>query len=105
MKLIDFYERVIETTGLDVMTLPSIKAAIKNCMADLTSRGYRIFCEKQLKDFNNAYIDRTMIEVDLPKNVRKILYCKVFFNNNAVGATRYSLSNKRVSCVVNPDST
>lgn len=99
MKLIDFYERVIETTGLDVMTLPSIKAAIKNCMADLTSRGYRIFCEKQLKDFDNAYIDGTMIEVDLPKNVRKILYCKVFFNNNAVSATRYSLSNKRVSCM------
>lgn len=99
MKLIDFYERVIETTGLDVMTLPSIKAAIKNCMADLTSRGYRIFCEKQLKDFTNPYIDKTMIEVDLPKNVRKILYCKVFFNNNAVGATRYSLSNKRVSCM------
>ena len=99
MKLIDFYERVIETTGLDVMTLGSIKAAIKNCMADLTSRGYRIFCEKQLKDFSNAYIDKTMIEVDLPKNVRKILYCKVFFNNNAIGATRYSLSNKRVSCM------
>lgn len=99
MKLLDFYERVIETTGLDVMTLPSIKAAIKNCMADLTSRGYRIFCEKQLKDFANPYVDKTMIEVDLPKNVRKILYCKVFFNNNAVGATRYSLSNKRVSCM------
>lgn len=99
MKLVDFYERVIETTGLDVMTLPSIKAAIKNCMADLTSRGYRIFCEKQLKDFTNPYIDKTMIEVDLPKNVRKILYCKVFFNNNAIGATRYSLSNKRVSCM------
>lgn len=99
MKLVDFYERVIETTGLDVMTLPSIKAAIKNCMADLTSRGYRIFCEKQLKDFSNIYVDKTMIEVDLPKNVRKILYCKVFFNNNAVGATRYSLSNKRISCM------
>lgn len=99
MKLIDFYERVIETTGLDVMTLPSIKAAIKNCMADLTSRGYRIFTEKQLKDFTNSYVDNTMIEVDLPKNVRKILYCKVFFNNNAVSAKRYSLSNKRVSCM------
>lgn len=99
MKLIDFYERVIETTGLDVMTLPSIKAAIKNCMADLTSRGYRIFTEKQLKDFTNPYVDGTMIEVDLPKNVRKILYCKVFFNNNAVSAKRYSLSNKRVSCM------
>ena len=99
MKLIDFYERVIETTGLDVMTLPSIKAAIKNCMADLTSRGYRIFTEKQLKDFTNPYVDNTMIEVALPKNVRKILYCKVFFNNNAVSAKRYSLSNKRVSCM------
>ena len=99
MRLIDFYERVIETTGLDVMTLPSIKAAIKNCMADLTSRGYRIFTEKQLKDFTNPYVDNTMIEVDLPKNVRKILYCKVFFNNNAVSAKRYSLSNKRVSCM------
>ena len=99
MKLVEFYERVIETTGLDVMTLPSIKVAIKNCMADLTSRGYRTFCEKQLKDFKDPYIDKTMIEVDMPKNVRKILYCKVFFNNNAVGATRYSLSNKRVSCM------
>ena len=99
MKLVDFYERVIETTGLDVMTLPSIKAAIKNCMADLTSRGYRVFCEKQLKDFPKPYIDKTMIEVDLPKNVRKILYCKVFFNNTATTATRYSLSNKRVSCM------
>lgn len=99
MKLVDFYERVIETTGLDVMTLPSIKAAIKNCMADLTSRGYRIFCEKQLKDFTNPQIDKTMVEVDLPKNVRKILYCKVFFNNTATTATRYSLSNKRVSCM------
>ena len=99
MRLVDFYERVVETTGLDVMTLPSIKAAIKNCMADLTSRGYRTFCEKQLKDFSNPYVDKTMIEVDMPKNVRKILYCKVFFNNNAVGATRYSLSNKRVSCM------
>lgn len=99
MKLKDFYERVVETTGLDVMTLPSIKAAIKNCMADLTSRGYRIFCEKQLSDFDNPYIDSTMIEVALPKNVRKVLYCKIFFNNNAVNATRYSLSNKRVSCM------
>ena len=99
MKLIDFYERVIETTGLDVMTLPSIKAAIKNCMADLTSRGYRTFCEKRLSDFTDYYVDHTMIEVDLPKDVRKILYCKVFFNQNAVVAKRYSLSNKRVSCM------
>lgn len=98
MKLIDLYERVIETTGLDVMTLGSIKAAIKNCMADLTSRGYRVFKELQLKDLKDAYIDNTMIETNLPIDVRKILYCKVFFNNNAVIARRYSLSNKRVAC-------
>ncbi len=98
MKLIDLYERIIETTGLDVMTLGSIKAAIKNCMADLTSRGYRVFKELQLKDLKDAYIDNTMIETNLPIDVRKILYCKVFFNNNAVIARRYSLSNKRVAC-------
>lgn len=98
MKLIDLYERIIETTGLDVMTLGSIKAAIKNCMADLTSRGYRVFKELQLKDLKGAYIDNTMIETNLPIDVRKILYCKVFFNNNAVIARRYSLSNKRVAC-------
>ena len=98
MKLIDLYERRIETTGLDVMTLGSIKAAIKNCMADLTSRGYRVFKELQLKDLKDAYIDNTMIETNLPIDVRKILYCKVFFNNNAVIARRYSLSNKRVAC-------
>ena len=98
MKLIDLYERIIETTGLDVMTLGSIKAAIKNCMADLTSRGYRVFKEIQLKALKDAYIDNTMIETNLPTDVRKILYCKVFFNNNAVIARRYSLSNKRVAC-------
>lgn len=98
MKLVDLYERIIETTGLDVMTLGSIKAAIKNCMADLTSRGYRVFKELQLKDLKDAYIDNTMIETNLPTDVRKILYCKVFFNNNAVIARRYSLSNKRVAC-------
>ena len=98
MKLIDLYERIIETTGLDVMTLGSIKAAIKNCMADLTSRGYRVFKELQLKDLKDAYINNTMIETNLPIDVSKILYCKVFFNNNAVIARRYSLSNKRVAC-------
>jgi hypothetical protein len=98
MKLIDLYERIIETTGLDVMTLPSLKAAIKNCMADLTSRGYRTFCERQLSDFKIKYQDSTMLELDLPRDVRKVLYCKVFFNDTATSATRYSLSNRRVSC-------
>lgn len=164
MKLVDFYERVLETTGLDVMTLGSLKAAIKNCMADLTSRGYRVFKEKNLTDLlitkeklsiviqdtvstkeliplteikigdtfivkdsdtyvcinpkgntfdeiyqnitslknivieTKGYIDPIMIEVDAPKDIRKILYCKVFFNNYAVVAKRYSLSNPRVAC-------
>lgn len=103
MKLIEFFERVVETTGLEVVTLPSLKTAIKNCMADLTSRGYRIFKELSLQELikdssKEPYIDGTMIEVDMPKNVRKILYCKLFCNNYSVIAKRYSLSNKRVSC-------
>ena len=100
MKLLDFYERVLETTGLDVMTFGSLKAAIKNCTADLTSRGYRVFKENTLEDLKDDtfYQDYAMVECKLPSNIRKVLYCKLFFANGAVIAKRYSLSNKRVAC-------
>ena len=97
MRLMDLYTRVVETTGLDVITLDSLNTAVANCMADLTSRGYRTFCEKHLDDV--AYTqNKNLIKFPQPSDVRKNLYIRVFFNNEAVVATRYSLSNKRVAC-------
>ena len=99
MKLLDLYTRVSETTGLEVITLESLRTAIANCLADLTSRGYKIFVEKHLSDFeNNIEIKANWIRIPLPKDIRKIVYLRLFFPAGAVIATRYSLSNKRVAC-------
>lgn len=102
MKLTDLYERVVETTGLDVMTIGSLKAAIANCMADLTSRGYRIFNEVKLSQpkeefkFQIKYQDDNMIVLNLPHDIRKVLYVKAFFKDTAIRAERFSVSNYRV---------
>ena len=98
IKLIDLYNRIVETTGLDVMTLGSLRAAIANCMADLTSRGYKIFKEYHLNDLNNVQINGNYIEADLPDDIRKIIYVRLFLDENATLAERLSLSNNRVAC-------
>jgi hypothetical protein len=98
MKLIDLYNRVVETTGLEIITLPSLQAAISNCMADLTSRGYKTFREFHLEQAENLKSDVCILSFKLPPDLRKAVYLRLFFNNDAVIATRYSLSNKRVAC-------
>ena len=98
IKLYDLYERRVETTGLDVMTLGSLRAAIANCMADLTSRGYKIFKEYHLHDLNNTIIDDNYIEADLPNDIRKTVYLRLFLNEDAILAQRVSLSDHRVAC-------
>ena len=98
MKLIDLYTRILETTGLEVMTVASLKTAIANCMADLTSRGYKTFKEMHLQDWENPVIKDNWIKLRLPTDVRKVVYLRLFFNEGAVIAQRYSLSNKRVGC-------
>lgn len=103
MKLFDFYDRVLETSGLEVMTLGSLKAAIKNCMADLTSRGYKNFIEKSLDDMNPKYTNTSLIILDCPADIRKTLYLKAYFTDNAVKGIRYSLTNPRVQCTKRDD--
>lgn len=100
MKLIDLYLRTLGTTGLDVMDLNSLHAAVSNCMADLTSRGYKIFKELHLSDFNKDEIfsDANMVILPAPKDIRKVVYVRLFFNQDATVATRVSLSNPRVQC-------
>lgn len=70
IKLIDLYDRIVETTGLDVMTLGSLRAAIANCMADLTSRGYKIFKEYHLKDLLNAELTYAWVEIENPTEIQ-----------------------------------
>lgn len=100
MKLIDLYLRTLGTTGLDVMDLNSLHAAVSNCMADLTSRGYKIFKELHLSDFekDKIFSDANMVILPAPKDIRKVVYVRLFFNQDATVAQRVSLSNPRVQC-------
>ena len=98
MKLIDLYLRIVGTTGLDVMDLNSLKAAISNCMADLTSRGYKIFKEMHLSNFSNAEIYDNLVIIPAPKDIRKVIYLRLFFEQDATIARRVSLSDPKVQC-------
>ena len=98
IKLYDLYSRIVETTGLDVMTIDSLRTAISNCMADLTSRGYKTFKEYHLGDLENVIVDGNYIEADLPQDIRKTVYLRLFLNENAVVAKRYSLSDNKIAC-------
>lgn len=102
MKLLDLYYRVIGTTGLDVMDLNSLKAAVSNCLADLTSRGYKIFKELHIntgeEKLKVVEQEKGYLVLEAPTDIRKVIYVKLFFNQDADLATRYSLSNPRVQC-------
>lgn len=97
MKLYDLYNRVVETTGLDVLTTASLQAAVANCMADLTSRGYRTFKEITLDELDIVFRDDTMLVFKTPQDIRKVLYCRLFFSQEAIVAKRYSLARTHIN--------
>ena len=105
MKLKDLYTRTIETTGLDVITMPSLLTAVSNCFADLSSRGYRTFKEVHLEQLINKIVNKNMITFSSPANLRKVLYIRAFFNNFAVKAERCQLSNPSICSVFDGDKT
>lgn len=100
MKLRELHDRVVETTGLDVLTLGSLQAAVSNCMADLTSRGYRTYKELTFNELEDADIiaeEVGYLEFTIPSNeIRKVLFVKIFLQNQGVVAFRLSLSNPSV---------
>jgi len=98
MKLVDLYTRVVETTGLEVVTLDSLKTAVSNCMADLTSRGYRTFVELTINDLTPTF-NGNMVSFCVPTNMRKCLYIRLFFNECAIVANRYSMGNRYIASV------
>lgn len=98
MTLYDLYLRIIGTTGLDVIDLNSLRACIHNCFADLTSRGYKLFKELHMSDFEEVEHDGNWMCMKLPDDVRKITYVRLFLSENATVATRIPLTDKRIQC-------
>lgn len=100
MKLKTLYDRVVETTGLDILTIGSLQTAISNCMADLTSRGYRLFKEISFQTIAQSDVvvnEVGYLEIKIPvAQVRKVLYTKIFLPQLGIVAKRYSLSDPNV---------
>jgi len=100
MKLSELYTRVTETTGLEVLTAEAINAAIANCFADLTSRGYREFEELSFEDSDITVINQNFIAIKLPDSIRKINYCRIYFETDAAIASRIPIGNKLLESIV-----
>jgi hypothetical protein len=103
MKLKDLYNRVVETTGLEVVTIQSLQTAVSNCMADLTSRGYRLFKEISLSSLSEEDVianEAGYFEAIIPvEEIRKVKYTRVFLSQRGIVAKRYSLSNPDLQTV------
>lgn len=109
------YQRVRESTGLDVLTSGTIQTIIENCDADLTGRGYRDFVEINLvpfrkqeenesdKDYEEAkklmYTDEGygLYSFDIPEDMRRILYLKVANEYKLLQGYRLSITDDRVN--------
>lgn len=109
------YQRVRESTGLDVLTPGTVQSIIENCDADLTGRGYRDFIEVTLepirakredeteKEFEEAlklmYEDHGygLYSFDLPKDLRRILYLKVATDYKMYQGLRLSITSDRIN--------
>ena len=63
------YQRVRESTGLDVLTPGTMQAIVENCDADLTGRGYRDFLEVTLEPERDKREDETEKEYEEAKKL------------------------------------
>lgn len=113
----DLYQRIRESTGLDVLTENVLQTIIENCFADITSRGYREFNEQPYlpqpvieedvelpedeKYFTN--LKGGLYEIDIPEDYRNALHVKVVVDNKVYLAERLALTDERINSIVVED--
>lgn len=112
------YQRVRESTGLDVLTPGTMQAIVENCDADLTGRGYRDFLEVTLEPERDQREDETDKEYeeakklmykslgyglycfDIPEDMRRVLYLKVATEYKMYQGLRLSVNSDRVNNII-----
>lgn len=112
------YQRVRESTGLDVLTPGTMQAIVENCDADLTGRGYRDFIEVTIEPLRDKHEDETNEEYEeakkwmyenhgeglysfnTPKDLRRLLYLKVATESRMLQGLRLSINSDRINNVV-----
>lgn len=112
------YQRVRESTGLDVLTPGTMQAIVENCDADLTGRGYRDFIEVSIEPEREKRDDETdkeyeeakklmyhnhgfgLYSFDIPEDMRRILYLKAATEYRMYQGLRLSINSDRVNNVI-----
>ena len=112
------YQRVRESTGLDILTPGTMQAIVENCDADLTGRGYRDFLEVTLEPERDKREDETekeyeeakklmyhshgygLYSFDIPEDMRRILYLKVATEFKMLQGLRLSINSDRVNNII-----
>jgi hypothetical protein len=93
MTLNELKERVVETLGEDIIDIDTLLSGVANCYADMTSRGYRLFQEKEFTKEDMTFFGNDMVEIDAPNDIRKTLYLKLIFEKGALTANRMNLAD------------
>lgn len=112
------YQRVRESTGLDVLTPGTMQAIVENCDADLTGRGYRDFIEvtieperpkredetdkeyEEAKKFMYKNLGYGLYEFEIPEDMRRILYLKIATETTMLQGLRLSINSDRVNNII-----
>ena len=108
------YNRVRESTGLDVLTENVLQTIIENCFADVTSRGYREFNELAYTPYVEPEegtpeeeippmfedLGAGLYKIAIPNDYRKTLHVKILVDNKVYLAYRVALTDERVNSIV-----
>ena len=108
------YNRVRESTGLDVLTENVLQTIIENCFADVTSRGYREFNELEYTPYVEPEegtpeeeippmfedLGAGLYKIAIPNDYRKTLHVKILVDNKVYLAHRVALTDERVNSIV-----
>jgi hypothetical protein len=94
MTLNELKDRVVDGLGEDIIDVDTLLAGLASAYADMTSRGYRLFKQKDY----SVVIQKTkgLVILDAPPDIRKSLFMKVIFERGALNASRMSISNPKV---------
>jgi hypothetical protein len=94
---------VVDTLGEDIIDTETLLSGVSNAFADISSRGYRDFEIKKYFPTDLIVNKDGYAKFDLPKNLSKILYIKIFHKLGVSTPTRFNVSNPFIESLRDTD--
>ena len=93
MTLKELHTSLVESTGYNIFSVETLITIVKNCYADISSRGYKNFKEIIFNDKDFSYNRNGLLVVKKPIGLQRTIYCRVQFDNGMRIAKRLSLAD------------